>query len=148
MTESLYQTDYYHWTQQQSGLLKAGRLNDLDAQHLIEELESMGARERRELINRLTLLQIHLLKWLYQPERQGSSWLNIIRGQRMEITDLISDNPSLKSEMEQAVIRAYKKARFYAANETGLSEQRFPEHSPFMLDQLFDDDFWPDELNS
>ena len=47
-----YQTDFYSWTQQQAALLKARQLNELDFDNLIEEIESMGASERKELDSR------------------------------------------------------------------------------------------------
>ena len=53
MSAQLHDADFYTWTQQQADHLRAGRLDVLDALHLIEELESMGARERRELETRL-----------------------------------------------------------------------------------------------
>lgn len=60
-----YEKDFYGWTQEQTGLLRAGRLSDLD----IEEIETMGRSEKRELQNRLTGLLVHLLKWACQAER-------------------------------------------------------------------------------
>ena len=36
-------------------LLRQGRLAEIDVNNIVEELESMGRRERRELVNRLAL---------------------------------------------------------------------------------------------
>lgn len=58
--------DFYAWTQQQADLLKHGRSAELDIEHLSEELESMGASDKRELMSRLTVLLAHLLKWRAQ----------------------------------------------------------------------------------
>jgi len=47
--------------------------------NLIEEIASLGKRERQELRNRLGVLLGHLLKWHYQPEalrRVGFTRLN------------------------------------------------------------------------
>ena len=73
-TSPLHDLDFYAWTQQQVDILKSGNLDDVDIKHLIEEIESMGASERRELINRLAVLLAHLLKWNYQPSFRGRSW--------------------------------------------------------------------------
>ena len=62
MSNSLYDRDFYAWTQDQAALLRAGRVSDIDAERLTEEIESVGARERRELRNRLARLLQHLLK--------------------------------------------------------------------------------------
>ena len=54
-------------------LMKAGALSQLDIPNLIEEIESMGRSEKRELRSRLTVLLMHLLKWDYQPERRAGN---------------------------------------------------------------------------
>jgi hypothetical protein len=64
---TLHDRDFYSWTLQQAGLLREGRLSEADIEHIAEELESMGASERRELTNRLAVLVAHLLKWQFQP---------------------------------------------------------------------------------
>jgi len=139
-----YQTDFYSWTQQQAALLKARQFNELDFDNLIEEIESMGASERKELDSRLIELLLHLLKWQYQPKRKGSSWEVSIAKQRVGIRKVLRDSPSLKYQLEQRVIDCYPDAQSYAAIETKLSKSRFPEECPYSLEQLFNDNFMPD----
>ena len=57
-----YETDFHAWAMHNAELLRQGRLTDLDVEHIAEELESMGASERRELLSRLQVLLLHLLK--------------------------------------------------------------------------------------
>ncbi|MGH8654156.1 MAG: DUF29 domain-containing protein, partial [Gammaproteobacteria bacterium] len=90
---SLHNVDFYAWTEQQANLLKSGKLADVDLEYLIEELNSMGASERRELINRLAVLSAHLLKWQYQPSFRGRSWQITIKEQRRQLQRLLNDNP-------------------------------------------------------
>jgi len=139
-----YQTDFYSWTQQQAALLKARQFNELDFDNLIEEIESMGASERKELDSRLIELLLHLLKWQYQPKRKGSSWEVSIAKQRDGIEKVLCDNPSLKYQLDKRVADCYVYARRYAAIETQLPKARFPEECPYSLAQLFDVDFMPD----
>ena len=101
MNTALHDTDFYTWTREQAGLLRAGNFANLDTAHLIEELESMGARERRELETRLSVLLQHLLKWRYQPERRGNSWRSTIRVQRIDAARVLADNPGLQSRMPE-----------------------------------------------
>ena len=63
---NLYETDFYAWTQQQANLLRYQLWNQVDLVNLIEEVESLGRRERQELRNRLIILIRHLLKWEYR----------------------------------------------------------------------------------
>ncbi|MFZ2726623.1 MAG: DUF29 domain-containing protein [Methylococcaceae bacterium] len=139
-----YQKDFYGWTQQQAFLLKAGRLNELDIVNLLEEIETMGRSEKRELDNRLTVLLVHLLKWQYQPVRRGKSWQLTIEGQRDNCFDVLEDNPSLKPQLNDIMLRAYSKARTLAAKETGLDKSMFPLNNPWTLAQLLDSEFYPD----
>ena len=144
MQATLYQSDFYTWARQQADLLREGRFDTLDAEHLIEELEAMGSRERRELANRLTVLLTHLLKWQFQPSRQGASWTLTIRVQRMDIADLLNDEPGLIPEIPQAFEKAYRKARLLAAKETGMGESTFPKQSPYTIEQTMADDYLPE----
>jgi len=64
MTKAQYDHDFYAWSTEQAGLLRAGRLAEADIEHIAEEIECIGRGEKRELVNRLTvLLLLHLLKW-------------------------------------------------------------------------------------
>lgn len=138
MSAILHDLDFYTWTQRQAELLRAGRFDELDTEHLIEELDSMGARERRELGNRLAVLLAHLLKWQYQPERRGNSWRRTIKIQRIDVNELLAENPGLKSELAEIFAKAYAKARVLATDETRFDEGVFPVESPFSLDQVLD----------
>ena len=141
---SLHEQDFYAWTKQQADILKSGDVRMLDVHYLIEELENMGAREKRELVHRLTLLLGHLLKWVYQPERRGNSRIATIEEQRLEVSDLIQDNPSLKYQLEQQFEKAYTKAILFAVKETNLSKSTFPNESPFTLKQTLNRDYLPE----
>ena len=83
MSETVtYETDFYAWAIQNAQLLREGKLTKIDAEHIAEELESMSASDRRELLNRLQVLLSHLLKHQYQSERRSKSWLLAISHQR------------------------------------------------------------------
>lgn len=129
----LYERDFHAWTQQQAALLRAGKLDEADIIHLAEEVESMGRCEKRELISRLSILLMHLLKWEYQPERRGTSWEATIAVQRDDLADLLADNPSLRAGLEVALEDAYRKAVLLAVAETGLPKGRFPEVCPWVV---------------
>ena len=140
---TLYDRDFYAWSREQAELLRAGELARADLEHIAEEIESMGKTEKRELVSRLTVLLLHLLKWRFQPEGQGNSWRLPIANARDEITDLIDDNPSLKSQLDGVVQSAYRYARRKAAIETGLGEDVFPAQCPWPFERAMDSHFWP-----
>jgi ribosomal protein L29 len=141
---SLYDKDFYAWANEQAALLRAGNLAAADIEHIAEEIESMGKTEKRELIGRLAVLLLHLLKWQFQPMLQGSSWRATIKIQRRDLARHLTDNPSLKSKLPEAIDDAYGNAILLATAETGLPETTFPAHCPWSLDQIGSDEFWPD----
>ena len=63
-----YDKDVLLWSQEQARLLRAGRFDELDIEHLADEIEDVGKSEKRELANRMAVLLAHLLKWHVQPE--------------------------------------------------------------------------------
>jgi len=138
-----YEQDFHRWTQEQASLLRAGRYAALDIDHLVEELESMGARERRELTSRLKVLLAHLLEWQHQPERRSPSWRATIKEQRLSIGDLLDDNPSLRPMLVEQITKAYRLGRLLAVKETNLEESQFPVNCPYSLSQVTDPRFYP-----
>ena len=140
---TLYDLDFYAWTTEQAGLLRAGKLSEADLEHIAEEIESMGRSEKRELVSRLTVLLLHLLKWQSQPVRQGSSWRLSIANTRDTLADHLDENPSLRGTMEASMAVAYRRARRNAAVETGLAEAAFPAVCPWSIEQILAEDFWP-----
>ena len=132
----LYDQDFYQWTQEQAEIMKAGALSQLDISNLIEEVESMGKSQKRELLSRMTVLLMHLLKWDYQPEQRSGSWKSTIRTQRREIKFLLLDNPSLKRSVQDASISVYPDSKTSASDETGLPESAFPETCPYTVEQI------------
>ena len=139
----VYNQDFYTWVMQNAQLLRQGRFSEIDVEHIAEELESMGKREKRELISRLSVLLAHLLKWISQPELRSNSWRYTIEEQRRAVMDLLEDSPSLRHELEDKLAKVYTNAILIVARETGIDKTRFSECCPFSLEQIMDEDFWP-----
>lgn len=144
-TPNLYETDFYSWTQQQVSLLRNQQWHQLDLLNLIEEIESLGRKERQELRNRLSVLITHLLKWEYQPQRRSRSWLATIRVQRRDTLRLLKDNPSLKPYLEEILPEAYEDGRDLAMGETDLPKSTFPSERAYTLTEILDEQFYPGE---
>ena len=138
-----YDGDFYAWTMKTSGLLREGRVGEVDLEQIAEEIEDMGRSNRRALSSYLKVLMLHLLKWRYQPTHKGISWRLSITNVRDEIADLLKDSPSLRANLEQLVANRYAAARKRASLETGLPVDSFPNKCPFLLEQLLDEDYWP-----
>lgn len=140
----LYETDFYAWTQQQAKLLSEGCWHQLDVTNIIEEIESLGKRERQQLRNRLGLLLGHLLKWQFQRTHRSKSWLATIREQRRRLMILLEENPSLQSYLSEAIAIAYALATDLVVQETPLDYGDLPEISPYTWEQAIDPEFLPE----
>jgi predicted DNA-binding ribbon-helix-helix protein len=138
-----YNKDLYLWGQEHIKLLKQGRLNELDIEHLIEEIEDMGKSEQRGISSHLRVLLMHLLKWEFQERFRGGSWLGSIRNSRLSIDDLIKTSPSLKNKPQNDLSEIYKQAREWASDETGLKLETFPEECPYNIEQVLNKSWLP-----
>jgi hypothetical protein len=134
----------YRWARQQAKLLRAGKLSGLDVANLAEEIESLGGRDRREVLSRLRVLIMHLLKWQYQPDKRSESWRQTIRTQRREIEYLFRQSPSLFRQAELGLPEVYVDAIGDAVDETKLPKKTFPPLSPHSLEKVLDIDFLPE----
>jgi hypothetical protein len=84
-TVNSYDQDFYAWLMRNANLIRQGRFAEVDALQVAEELESMGKRDKRELMSRLKILLMHLLKWSFQPDKRSRSWESTIDEQREQI---------------------------------------------------------------
>ena len=137
---NLYEQDLLAWLEQQTGYLRAGQLDRLDVAHLIEELESMGGSQRRELKSRLEVLLMHTLKRDAQLPRHSRSRQSTIVEQRARIADLLEQSPSLSNGIEEVAQRAFAVAVKRAAIETGLKRSAFPAVLPYGPAAILEDE--------
>lgn len=147
---SLYEADFYAWTQEQSTKLRdllSSRTNiDLDIENLAEEIDSMGRSNRHQLINRLAELDQHLMKLAFslawEPRRQ---WKKSVAGQRYSIAKLLRDNPSLRRELPASLAAAHEDAlrEFDQEKLIELTMNELPGLCPFELDDMLDPEWWP-----
>ena len=135
--------DFYAWTQSNASLLKQRKFEEIDVDHLIEELEEMGNSNENQLISRLGVLIAHLLKWQLQPDFRCRSWSGTIREQRIRIKRLLRKNPSLKILMASSVKESFEDALAILEKETPLDLKALPATCPYTLEQLQDDAYYP-----
>jgi hypothetical protein len=142
---TLYEQDFNLWLETTINSLREGKLLEIDYENLIEELESMGKRDRNALKSNLKILLMHLLKYKYQPEKITNSWLYTITEHRQRIRDSLETSPSLKSFLREVFDRSYQDARRLASDETGLSIKIFPQDCPFIFEDILNIDYLPND---
>ncbi|PSN16960.1 DUF29 domain-containing protein [filamentous cyanobacterium CCT1] len=145
---ALYDHDIALWSEQMADLLRQGKFDQLDLEHLIDEVSDLGRRERDWLVSAVRLILHHLLKWQFQPERRSRSCVKTIQRERINVQSYLGDTPSLKRIQTQDWLeKIYQIARKDAALETDLPLGQFPEECPYSWEQIFDEGF-PEELGS
>jgi hypothetical protein len=137
-----YEKDVNAWANEQAGLLRAGRFDLLDVEHVAGEIEDVGKAEQRELASRMVVLLAHLLKWQYQPDRRGASWEKTIKAQRKEISYTLEESPSLVPKLQEPrwLGMVWAGAVAQAVNETGLD--CYPDVCPWALQGEALSEFW------
>jgi hypothetical protein len=140
----VYEQDFQLWLEQTIDLLKAKDFDGIDLEHLVDELESMSRRDKREILSRLDVILMHLLKWRYQPGNRCPSWESSIQNNRKEVGRIIEDSPSLREYPLSALGKAYLSARKDAARETQLPLEIFPLDCPFVAQEILNEEFWPE----
>jgi hypothetical protein len=139
-----YEQDFHGWLMENANFMRHQQWDQLDIDHLAEELEVMAKSEKRELVNRLSFLLMHLLKWQYQIPKRIRSWRNTIATQRIDIKELLADSPSLKPYLSEKLETAYQKAKLKAENGTGIDQEHFPFACPYSVDEVLKADFLPE----
>jgi hypothetical protein len=128
----LYYRDETGWVEQMAALATDGSVEALDLPHLSEYLTDMANRDRREAVQRLMVLLVHLLKWEHQPDHRSRSWDLTIREQRDELRELL-ESATLRNHAAAELGAVYRKAVRRAAVETDLPEDSFPTECPYTL---------------
>ncbi len=149
--QTLYEHDFFLWTQEQATLLRKGTVVDLDWSNLAEEIESLGKSEQREVYHRLTrllehLLKLHLAACLLPQDmiRAGRGWRNTVKVQRLEVTKVLRANPSLRATVPLEIAEAYAVARLEVDTALAIEEHMIPAVCPWTVEQVLDHEFFPE----
>lgn len=126
-----YEQDAYAWALEQAGLLRAGKLDKLDIEHLAEEIESIAKRERRALISQLACLLTHLLKWDHLPTLRSRFWRLTIQDAQAKVNRLLNDSPSLNALLPDLMSDAYDDALRAVAIDADREPHAFPAQCPY-----------------
>lgn len=144
---SLYEIDLNLWLETVITQLKTGDLQNLDIKNLIEELEGLAGRDRRELKSRLATLIEHLLKRCYvKSEYDYAGWVETIDRTRNAIRDILKQSPSLKNYVKNPELfqEAFDDALRIVRRNQGYKSVYFPDKWQFSydIDDILNIDFW------
>ena len=144
-TKTLYEEDFNLWLEETVNLLKTRQLSLIDYENLIEEIESMGKRDKKALESNLEQILMHLLKWKYQKDKRSNSWRYSIIEHRNRLKKDFRDSPSLKPYFDDVLEDCYQTAREFASEQTGLGIKTFPIDIPFTKEQILSSNYLPED---
>jgi len=149
MSTSLYEQDFYTWTNEQAALLRAGHLSAADIEHIAEEIESLGRSELRAMESALVRIIEHLLKLQYSPATNPrTGWEESADLHRDDLHRLKRDNPGLIQRIDLPGV--YSTARRIAGksleSHDGLKRSLIPTTCPFSLEQIETDEWYPTQI--
>lgn len=142
----LYEKDYYLWLETTVAQLQCNNMEAVDLEHLIEELESLGKREKRTISSYLMRLCEHLLKiqyWDAERERCLRGWNTEITNFRIEIAEELDSSPSLKLFLEENFVKQYRNGRKLFLKASELDEGLIPDFPEFTLEEALDENWLP-----
>jgi Domain of unknown function DUF29 len=138
-----YEEDLYAWSHDQAALLRAGRFDALDLEHLIEQVEDLAGSLRSAVRSRATTVMEHLLKLQHSPAQNPRvAWRETVRTQR---TRLLNDlTPSLQRHLADRLPELYARARHDAEGSLRDHGEQdaadaLPATCPYTLDQITGD---------
>ena len=147
--QKLYEIDDYLWLEETIKLLKTKDLDNLDLDNLIEELESLRRNELNKVRSLLRQIIIHILLleyWQEEYDRNYRHWQGEIIAFRDDLNNSLTT--TLKNKLVQELDHIYNVAVKVVVQKTGLASNLFPDHCPYSLEQLFDDNFRSKKVSS
>ncbi|EAZ93340.1 DUF29 domain-containing protein [Crocosphaera chwakensis] len=149
--KTLYKLDFGEWIDQQVIALKNKDVTALDWVNLQEEIESLGASDKRAINSLTRQLLIHLLLYAYWTVNRDfylSGWKIEINNFRNDLSDFL-DSRNYYQHFENNLDKNYNKAlkQVNLKAENANLSLNLPLKYPFTIEQILDDDWYPPLLN-
>jgi hypothetical protein len=141
----IYEQDYTEWLDITLNQLQNRDLENVDWEHLIEEITALGNEQRRKVESYLRQLIKHLLLYQYwETEKSycGKGWIEKIDNFRSEL-DLLLESKVLYNHCAKILDKIYIKARNNAIRKSELSPEIFPENCPYSLTEILNPEWLP-----
>ena len=142
-TRDLYELDYLAWYEKTLEQLKNNHSNELDLESLSEVLENLVRDTKRsgESYLRQIIIRLLLIEYWESEKINRCHWAAEIVNFRSELETDMTTN--LKKHLDLVKENIYQKALKYVIKKTELNKTLFPIQCPYSLEQLLDDDWFP-----
>lgn len=139
MPDDLYDRDVLAWSEYQADLLRrlarGERVNDVDWQHVVEEIEDVGLSELHAVQSYLQRMLVHLLKLRGWPDNASvGHWRQEVVAFQQNAERRFA--PSMRQRIDLARLYQGAAAQLEDAACDGVAPLSWPADCPFTLDQL------------
>ena len=141
--KQLYELDDSQWLGETISLLRNHQFQQLDLEHLIEELEDLGKEKKNAVASLLEQVIRHLLLlqyWTKETEYNTINWQEEIYNFRTQLRRKITAN--LRNYLEEELNYIYEDALGFVKIKTA-NTVIFSSQCPCSLEQLLDRDWLP-----
>jgi hypothetical protein len=142
MTElkQLHEQDFNLWVEEMKVKIQNRDINGMDWNNLLDEIDDMGASQKRALDSYTQRLIEHILKlkyWEAEVNRCRNGWIIEVANFRSRIKRILKKNPSLKNYLATEYEDIYRDA-------VNLMRLQFdiPEIMVIQLDRIMEDDYF------
>lgn len=138
--QQLHHRDLNLWLEQMAIAIKTRDTKNMDWEGLLEEIEDMGANQRRALRSYTKRLIDHVLKlqyWYSEKEYNYKGWRKEIIHFRDEIKEILNESPSLKNYLSENYQAWYEKSVRAMSQEFDIPDDSFVALETIMQDDYF-----------
>ncbi|HYZ20560.1 MAG TPA: DUF29 domain-containing protein [Rhodopila sp.] len=139
MSDDLYEHDIVSWSERQAALLRrlarGERVNDVDWEHVIEEIEDVGISELNAVRSQLRQILVHLLKLYGWPDSPSvNHWRGEVAAFQADAVQRFSPGMRQRIDLDELYRRALWQVEDSAA--AGDPSRPWPAACPASLDDL------------
>src|SRR5262245_53920695 len=143
-----YETDFYAWTQAQATAIRARAWDDLDAEHVAEEIEDLWQND----LHHLAMLVLGFLELIYRlcaQEEGRYYWQSaVIDFERSMLERCLQERVRVRPVLDAYLAEEYAWAWEQVMGRRTPPRQEPPARCPWSLDQLLDERWWPPEATA
>ena len=136
----LYHQDLNLWRQEIIKAIQNKQLENMDWDNLIEEINDMGASEKRALRSYMKRLIEHILKlryWDNEKEYNQRGWKKEVVNFREEIKSILEESPSLNNYLKNNYLDWYQKSVKAMRQEFSIPDDNLVDLEVIMTDEYF-----------
>ncbi|MEO1464688.1 MAG: DUF29 domain-containing protein [Cyanobacteria bacterium J06633_1] len=138
--KQLHERDLNLWIEEIKAKIKSRDFEGMDWESLIDEIDDMGASQKRALDSYMQRLIEHILKlkyWQSEVENCRNGWMAEVSNFRSRINRILKKNPSLKNYLASEYKDIYQDAAKAMSLLFIMPENNFIELKTIMQDNYF-----------